>query len=76
MCFARSDLESHLLHWETLLVVTTGDAEHVALEVITEDVALNLVGHTLVVEVTKLGLVINLVRTLQQLEPAERACTR
>jgi len=44
--------EDTLLHGETLLVVSTGDLEDVALPGIAEDVGLNLVGHALVHEGT------------------------
>lgn len=46
-----------LLHRETLLVVTTGDAHHVALELVAEGIDGNLLGHALVVEDTQLALV-------------------
>lgn len=48
-----------LLHWETLLVVTTGDLEDVALELISDRVTLDLLAHTLVVEDTQLVLVLD-----------------
>ena len=50
----------NLLHGEALLVVATRDLEHVTLEVIAKDVALNLMRHTLVVQVTELGLIVDL----------------
>lgn len=39
-----------LLHGEALLVVTTGNLEHIALPLITESVSLNFLSHTLIVE--------------------------
>lgn len=42
--------ENTLLHGETLLVVTTTDAEDVALPLVTEAVDLNILRHALVVE--------------------------
>jgi hypothetical protein len=44
--------EDTLLHGETLLVVTSGDAEDVTLELVTERVDSDLSGDTLVVEDT------------------------
>lgn len=44
--------EDTLEHWESLLVVTAGDAEAVALELSAEDVSCDLLSNTLVVEVT------------------------
>jgi hypothetical protein len=41
-----------LLHGETLLIVTTGDAENVTLELVTNGVTRNFSGHTLVHEDT------------------------
>jgi hypothetical protein len=41
-----------LLHGETLLIVTTRDAEDVTLEFITKRIARNFLGHTLIVETT------------------------
>ena len=55
---ARS--EDTLLHGETLKIVTTGNLEDVTLPVITKDVTLNLVGHTLVDESTDNALILNL----------------
>jgi hypothetical protein len=37
-----------LLHWETLLVVTTGDLEDVTLEFISDGVSWNLSAHSVV----------------------------
>lgn len=48
-----------LLHWETLLVVTTGDLEDVTLELVSDRVTLDLLAHTLVVEDTQLVLVLD-----------------
>ena len=48
-----------LLHGETLLVVTTGDLENVALELVANALTFNLLAHTLVIESTQLVLVIN-----------------
>jgi hypothetical protein len=52
--------EDTLLHGETLLVVTSGDAEDVTLELVTERVDSDLSGDTLVVEDTarKMGEVV------------------
>jgi hypothetical protein len=41
-------------------VCTARDAEDVALEVIAEHIALHLVRHALLVQVTELGLIVNL----------------
>lgn len=49
-----------LLHWETLLVVTTSDLEDVTLEFVTDRVTLDLLAHTLLVEDTQLVLVLDL----------------
>jgi hypothetical protein len=49
-----------LLHGETLLVVSTGDAEDVALELIAEVVAGDFSAHALLHEVTELSLILNL----------------
>lgn len=49
-----------LLHGETLLVVTTGNLENVALELITEEVGLDLLTHSLLVEATESVLVFNI----------------
>lgn len=48
-----------LLHGETLLVVSTGDAEDVALELIADGVTGNLSAHALVHEDTDLALILN-----------------
>lgn len=45
-----------LLHWETLLVVATGNLEDVALELISNAVTRNLCAHSLVQEDAKLAL--------------------
>lgn len=42
--------ENTLLHWETLLVVTTSDAEDVSSVLLAEVLAINLLGDTAVVE--------------------------
>jgi hypothetical protein len=44
--------ENTLLHGETLFVVTTRDAENVTLELITEGVTRDFLGHTLIEETT------------------------
>jgi len=49
-----------LLHWETLLVVATGDLEDVTLELITNAVTWNLCTHSLVHEYSQLSLILNL----------------
>jgi hypothetical protein len=41
-----------LLHGETLLIVTTRDTENVTLELVTERVTGDLLGHTLIIETT------------------------
>jgi len=51
--------EDTLLHAETLLVLTTGDPEHVALVLVSEWVSGNLVGDSLLVEVLDLVLIID-----------------
>lgn len=49
-----------LLHRETLLVVTSGDADDVSLELVTKSIDGDLLGHALVVEDAQLALVVNL----------------
>jgi hypothetical protein len=49
-----------LLHGETLLVVASGDAEDVALELIANGIAGNLSTHALLHEDTELALILNL----------------
>lgn len=49
-----------LLHWETLLVVTTGNLEDVSLELVSDGVSWNLSAHSLVHEDTELALVFNI----------------
>ncbi len=44
-------VHNSLNHGETLLVISAGDAEDVALELLTEGGAINLCGHTLLKEV-------------------------
>jgi len=51
--------EHTLLHGETLLIVTTGDTEDVSLEVITQVITLNFLGHTLVVQMSEFTVVID-----------------
>jgi len=51
--------EDTLFHAETLLVLTTGDPEHVALVLVSEWVSGNLVGDSLLVEVLDLVLIID-----------------
>ena len=46
--------EDSLLHGETLLVVSTGDAENVALPLVTQRVSTDLLAHALLVEGTNL----------------------
>lgn len=53
-------MHDSLLHGETLLVVTTGNLEHVALELVTEEVSLNLLAHSLLVEASDSVLVLNI----------------
>lgn len=49
-----------LLHWETLLVVTTGNLEDVSLELVSDGVSWNLSAHSLVHEDTELALVFDI----------------
>ena len=42
--------EDSLLHGEALLVVSSGDSHHVALELVSEGVGLHLLAHALLVE--------------------------
>lgn len=49
-----------LLHWETLLVVASGDLEDVALELISNGVTWDLSAHALLHEDAELALVLNL----------------
>jgi len=53
-----------LLHGESLLVVAAGDAQLVALPLISEDVGLDDLAHTLLVEDTQLVLVDHLEQLL------------
>lgn len=48
-----------LLHWETLLVVTTGDLEDVALELVANGFTVNFLTNTLVVEDTDTVFIID-----------------
>merc|ERR1719308_545783 len=52
--------EDALLHGETLLVVATGDAEHVALPLVTEAVGGHFHAHALLVEGTNLVFIVDL----------------
>jgi uncharacterized protein YaaW (UPF0174 family) len=49
-----------LLHWETLLVVTTGDLEDVTLELITDRLTIDFLTDSLLVEDTQTVVIINL----------------
>lgn len=49
-----------LLHWETLLVVASGDLEDVALELISNRITWDLSAHALLHEDAELALVLNL----------------
>ena len=42
--------EDALLHGEALLVVASGDPDHVPLELVSEGVSVNLLAHTLLIE--------------------------
>lgn len=53
-------VHNSLLHWETLLVVTTGDSENVTLEFVSNGVTRNLSAHTLVHEDAQLSIIFNL----------------
>ena len=53
--------EDTLLHWETLLIVSTGDAEDVALEFVADRVARYFLCNALVVENTAASNISNLV---------------
>jgi hypothetical protein len=48
-----------LFHWETLLVVTTGDSEDVALELVTNRVTFDFLAHTLLVEDSQFVFIVN-----------------
>jgi len=52
--------EDTLLHWETLLVISTGDAEDVAFPFVANRVGRNLLGHFLVVEDTVSFLIVEI----------------
>lgn len=52
-------VQDTLLHWETLLVVTTSDLEDVTLEFVRDEVTFNFLTHTLVVEGTQLVVIID-----------------
>ena len=56
--------EDTLLHGETLLVVTTTDAEDVTLPLFTEGVDLNILGHALLVEASDESLILDVERLL------------
>jgi len=49
-----------LLHWETLLVVSSSDLENVAFELITDAISWNLLAHTLFHENAKFAVIFNL----------------
>jgi hypothetical protein len=49
-----------LLHWETLLVVTTSNSNDVSLEFITKSINLYLCRHSLVPEDSGLAVIVNL----------------
>ena len=51
--------QNTLLHWETLLVVTTGDLEDVALELVANRLTVDLLADTLVVKDTHTVLVVD-----------------
>lgn len=53
-------VQDSLLHWESLLVVSSGDLEDVSLELVTDTVTWNLVSHSLVHEDTDLSVVIDI----------------
>lgn len=53
-------MQDALLHWETLLVVTSGDTEDVALEFVSKTVTWNFGRHTFVVKDTDSSLIFNL----------------
>jgi len=53
-------MHDSLLHWETLLVVTTGDSEDVALELVADGVTWDLGAHALVHEDTELAVIVDL----------------
>jgi len=52
--------QNSLLHGESLLVVSTGDLEDVALVLLSKRVSLDLLGHTLVIEGADLDLIVDL----------------
>lgn len=52
--------ENSLLHWETLLVAASHDLEDIPLELISQLVTADLLGQSLVVELAKLSVVIDL----------------
>lgn len=54
-----------LLHWEALLVVSAGDSEDVALELVADAVTGDLLAHTAVHEDAELALVFNLNQLLR-----------
>jgi hypothetical protein len=56
--------QNTLLHWETLLIVTTGNLEDVSLELITQRVSSNFGGNSLIIEDTKLAFIIDFIRLL------------
>ena len=48
-----------LLHWEALLVISTGDSEDVALELIADGVAWDLLAHSAVHEDAQLAVIVD-----------------
>ena len=75
---ARGHQQAHTLvgqhtlpHGETLLVLATHDLEHVALELLAQGLTINLSSDALVIESTKLGIIINLKLLLA---PGSRVC--
>lgn len=53
-------VQHSLLHWEPLLVVTAGDLEDVALELVSDRLSVDFLAHALVVEGTQLVFVLDL----------------
>lgn len=53
-------VEDTLLHWESLLVVSSGNLEDVTLELVTDTVTWNLVSHSLVHEDSDLSVVVDI----------------
>lgn len=70
VAFGKEELDTGrehdtLLHGKALLVITAGDAENVALPLITETVSGNFVAHTLLHEDAQLALIVNLEELLR-----------